>query len=137
MLWGIFLVAATEGLLVGIALYARGRYSYELLQPYQNLPYLLVAGAFLIGIIRHDLFDVDRVIRKSATYFVTTGLVFAFFAVAEEMLSATLGSILPGEQGLLATAVSAVLAAALFEPVRRLIDRLLGAVAPSVGAPSR
>ncbi|HSL71962.1 MAG TPA: hypothetical protein VK864_17060, partial [Longimicrobiales bacterium] len=125
IVWSVLFAVAADTIIMLISLYGVGRYSDYLASPYRNLLYLTIAGGLLIAILRHDLFDIDRVIRVSAVYFGTTALMFLVFTGCENVVSDVLARRLAvGYRGA-ATLISAVLAAALFVPMRRLLDRLI------------
>ncbi|HSG08737.1 MAG TPA: hypothetical protein VLA36_10300 [Longimicrobiales bacterium] len=90
------------------------------------VPFCLFVGAgLLIAILKDDLFDIDRVIWVSSLYFITTGFAFVLFSILEEGLSALLGNVMAARSSFTATAVSGVVAAAAFHPVRQALDRAL------------
>jgi hypothetical protein len=77
----------------------------------------LVPVAIGIAILRHGLYDIDRLISRSLGYAVVTGVLAAVFAVTTIGLSAVLGSFAQSES--LAVAASTLLVLALFGPLRR------------------
>ncbi len=125
VLWSVLFAALADTIIVIIALYGVGRYSDYLASPYRNLLYLTIAAGLLIAILRYDLFDIDRVIRISAVYFATTALMFLFFTGCENVVSDVLERQLDVGSSTVATLISAVFAAALFVPVRTVLDRAI------------
>lgn len=132
IMWSVLFAVIADTVIVGFALYGAGRYSDFLLSPYRNLLYLTIAASLLIAIMRYDLFDVDRVIRNSVLYSGTTAFMFLLFTGCENIVSDVLATRLPAGSTRLGTLTAAILAAALFTPVRKLLDRILsGVVRPS------
>ena len=70
----------------------------------------LAAG---VAIMRYGLFEIDRIVRRTATYTITMGLMVALYAASV----ITLGSLLPGDRDDLAVALSTLTAAAAIRPV--------------------
>lgn len=126
--WSVLFAFVADTLIVVIALYGAGRFSDYLLSPYRNLLYLTVAGSLLIAIMRYDLFDIDRVIRASVLYSCTTALMFLLFTGCENVVSGVLATRLPTGSTPAGTLIAAVVAAVLFTPVRKLLDRLISGV---------
>jgi len=132
VVWSVLLAAAVDMVIVASALYVGGRYSDYVLQPYRNLVYLTIAIGLIVAVLRHDLFDVDRVIRGTLLYFISTATVFVVFAIIEEVISNQLQGFLAFRSEPLTTAFSGVIAAALFVPVRRWLDTRLPSPGPGV-----
>jgi hypothetical protein len=76
-----------------------------------------------MAILRYRLYDIDRIVSRTITYGVITGLLVAVFLVVNLALQAALSSITASNTW--AVAASTLLAAALFTPVRL---RVQGAV---------
>jgi hypothetical protein len=125
VMWGVLFAVVVDATIVGVALYVGGRYSDYLLSPYRNLLYLSIAAGLLIAIMRYDLFDIDRVIRRSAVYLGTTASLFILFTSGENLLSGLLARVLPAGANNIGTLLSGLIAAVLFLPVQRLLDRVL------------
>jgi hypothetical protein len=85
----------------------------------------LVPVAIGIAILRHHLYDIDRLISRSLAYAVVTGVLAAVFAVTALGLGIALGSFAEGQT--LAVAASTLLVVALFGRVRQkaqtIVDR--------------
>jgi hypothetical protein len=77
----------------------------------------LVPVAIGIAILRHGLYDIDRLISRSLGYALVTSVLAAVFAVTAIGLSTVLGSLAQGES--LAVAASTLLVLGLFGPLRR------------------
>jgi MFS family permease len=76
-----------------------------------------VPVAIAIAILRHNLYDIDRLISRSLGYALVTGMLAAVFAATAIGLSTVLGSLAQGES--LAVAASTLVVLALFGPLRR------------------
>lgn len=117
VLWAVLLTGGIDLLANGVALYADGISGGDL-YPYRNYLYLLIAGGLLISVFRHDLFDVDVVIRQSAIYFCTTAVLLVLFAGMQEVAEQVLNGLILAESKTASTWAAASLTALLFEPVR-------------------
>ncbi len=126
--WSVLFAFVADTVIVVIALYGAGRFSDYLLSPYRNLLYLTVAASLLIAIMRYDLFDIDRVIRSSVLYSCTTALMFMLFTGCENVVSDVLATRMPVGSTRIGTLIAAVVAAALFTPVRKLLDRAVSGI---------
>jgi hypothetical protein len=96
---------------------------------YSTLRFVLLAGAFMcvplacaIAILRHSLYDIDRVIGRTTTYGLVTGVLLAVYALVVTAMT----QLLPQSNDL-AVALATLVAAALFRPVLRwargVVDR--------------
>lgn len=83
----------------------------------------VVPIAIGIAILRHHLYDIDRIIRRTIAYAMVTGTIGVTFAVLLLFLSGLMTAVAEGET--IAVAASTLVAFALFQPVRR---RVQGAV---------
>jgi hypothetical protein len=85
----------------------------------------LVPVAIGIAILRHRLYDIDRIISRTIGYAVVTAVLAALFGLAAVSLGIVLGSFAEGQT--IAVAGSTLLVVALFGPLRRraqaIIDR--------------
>jgi hypothetical protein len=83
---------------------------------------LLPAAAIVIALLRYRLYDIDRVISRTASYAIVTGFVLILYFAA-----VTTATRLLNGAGPLVVAAATLLAAALFRPalsrVQRAIDR--------------
>ena len=86
---------------------------------------LFVPVSIAIAILRHGLYDIDRLISRSLAYAVVTGVLAALFAATTIGLSTLLGTLAEGDT--LAVAGSTLVAFAMFGPLRRraqtVVDR--------------
>ena len=86
--------------------------------------YLAIPAATAIGVLRHDLYDVDRALSTTVTYAAATGILLAFYTAASFLVGVGAG----GTSPLAAAAATAICAAAL-APLRgrlqRAVDRRL------------
>ena len=81
-----------------------------------------------VAVLKFHLYDLDRIIRRTLLYAVLTGLLIGIFALSVFIIQGVVGGVV-GEDSPLGVAVSTLLVAALFNPLRRrlqgLIDRRL------------
>jgi signal transduction histidine kinase len=83
-----------------------------------SLTAILLPGAIIYGILRHRLFDLDLVVRKSVAYGAASLLIAAAYAVIAATPGLMLGNRVP-----VALAVVITIAAALaFQPIRRRLE---------------
>ncbi len=96
---------------------------------YSTLRYVVLAAAFLcvplacaVAILRHNLYDIDRVIGRTTAYGLVSGVLLAVYAVVVTAVT----QLLPQSNDL-AVAAATLAAAALFRPVlgwaQRLVNR--------------
>jgi serine/threonine-protein kinase len=87
--------------------------------------FLILPLSILISIVRSKLFDIDLIINRSLVYgALTIGLVFAFAGVLG-LISLVFKNIHSGDQSLLAATIFSVSAGALFQPVRKKLQRFV------------
>jgi signal transduction histidine kinase len=83
-----------------------------------SLTAILLPGAIIYGILRHRLFDLDLVVRKSVAYGAASLLIAAAYAVIAAAPGMMLGNRVP-----VTLAVTVTIAAALaFQPLRRRLE---------------
>jgi hypothetical protein len=83
--------------------------------------YPSVALAVGVAVMRYRLFEIDRVISRTIAYVLVTAVLFTVFAIVNLALQTTLGSLVAGNT--LAVAVSTLVVAALFQPIRVRLQR--------------
>ena len=83
----------------------------------------IVPVSVAVAILRYRLYDIDRVISRTISYGLITGLLVAVFLLVNLGLQSVLSSFTSGNS--LAVAGSTLLAAALFTPVRRRVQRIV------------
>jgi hypothetical protein len=81
---------------------------------------LLVPVSVGIAVTRHRLYEIDRLLSRGLSWAVLSGLLVAVYAGAVLVLQSLLGGVTQGET--VAVAGSTLLAAALFQPLRRRIQ---------------
>jgi hypothetical protein len=81
---------------------------------------LILAVSIAIAILRYRLYDIDRLISRTLSWAVITGILLAVFAGAVVMLQAILAGLTQGQT--LAVAASTLLAFALTQPLRRRVQ---------------
>ncbi|MEO6208196.1 MAG: hypothetical protein ABIP77_09615 [Candidatus Limnocylindrales bacterium] len=82
---------------------------------------ILVPVAVWVAVTRHRLYDIDRLISRGVSWAVLSGLLVAVYGGAVLLLQGVLGGVTQGET--LAVAGSTLLAAALFQPLLRRIQK--------------
>ena len=85
------------------------------------LGFAAVPVAITVAVMRYRLFEIDRIISRTIGWAVITGLLLAVFAVGVLGLQALLSDVTQGET--LAVAASTLVAFALFQPIRKRVQR--------------
>ncbi|HEV8669577.1 MAG TPA: hypothetical protein VGS01_02445 [Candidatus Limnocylindria bacterium] len=80
------------------------------------LTFVLIAPAIGVAILRHRLYDIDVLIRRTVVYAVTTGAIGLTFFGGIVVLPALLRPLISGSE--VAVAVSTLVSFALFQPLR-------------------
>ena len=83
----------------------------------------IVAVSVAVAILRYRLYDIDRVISRTISYGLITALLVMVFLLVNLGLQSLLSFVTSGNS--LAVAGSTLLAAALFTPVRRRVQRIV------------
>lgn len=118
MRWPMYGVVALLLAPLAAALQAAGALSSSISQLLQIAGVSALPASLAVGLVRPDLFDVDRVMRRTIGY----ALLWTAIAVAYVGGAAALGFAAPGEGLQLAIAATAG-ASLLFEPARRYLAR--------------
>lgn len=84
-------------------------------------PLLPVAAA--IAILRYRLYEIDRIVSRTISYAVVTGLLVGAFAGVILLLQGPLGQITGGDT--VGVAASTLAVAALFQPLRQRVQRVV------------
>lgn len=84
---------------------------------------ILIPVAVWIAVTRHGLYDIDRLISRGLSWAVLSGVLVAVYAGAVLLLQSLLGGATQRET--LAVAGSTLLAAALFQPLRRRVQAIV------------
>jgi hypothetical protein len=77
-----------------------------------------VPAATTAAILRYRLYDIDRVVSRTVTYAVVTGVIVAFYVGVVALVETVLGF-----SSSVAVAASTLAAAAAFQPLRRRVQR--------------
>jgi hypothetical protein len=89
-----------------------------------NLVVIIGIGAFPLGmglgILKFRLYEIDRLISRTLSYAIVTGLIVACYVLVISVATRVLGFSSP-----IGVAASTLVAAALFNPLRRRIQRLI------------
>jgi signal transduction histidine kinase len=115
--------------IVGLTLYATGTVAATLGAPedsalvitllaFGSLTAILIPGVLIYGILRHRLFDLDLVIRKSVAYGAALLLIAAAYAVTAAAPGMMLGNRVPVTLAVVVT----IAAALVFQPLRRRLE---------------
>ena len=83
----------------------------------------MIPVAIGIAIVRYRLYEIDRLISRGISYGLVTVLLLATYAAAVLVLRGPLGGIV-GE-GTVSVAISTLIVAALFQPVRHRVQRVV------------
>ena len=86
------------------------------------------AGAFVplaigIAILRHHLYDIDRLVSRTLAYGLISGILVVAYAATILLLHLPLGAVTDGDT--VPVALSTLVVAALFQPVRTRIQRVV------------
>ena len=79
------------------------------------------AIAIAVAVLRYRLYEIDRIISRTLSWAVVTGILVAAFAILVVGLQALLANVTQGQT--LAVAASTLVAFALFQPVRQRVQR--------------
>ena len=85
------------------------------------LAFALLPVAIGIAVLRYRLYEIDRIVSRTIAWAVVTGALVSVFAAGVVALQAVLARVTQGET--VAVAVSTLVAAALFQPLRRRVQR--------------
>lgn len=102
--------------------------TFNPLDPYAQPWWLLAATAsaalipiaIAVAILRYRLYEIDRIISRGVAWAVVSGMLVAVFGGSILLLQGVLGGITQGDT--LAVAASTLVAAALFQPLRRRVQ---------------
>ena len=75
-----------------------------------------------VAILRYRLYEIDRIISRTISWALISGLLVAAFAVLVVGLQAVLVNVTQGDVDVLAVAASTLVAFALFQPIRRIVQ---------------
>lgn len=78
-------------------------------------------AATVVAVTRHGLFEIDRIVSRSASYAVVVAVLAAFYAGSVLLLQA----VLPAANSSVGVAASTLATAALFRPLRRRVQQAL------------
>ena len=115
--FGAIAVAIPVGFLITIAFDPEAKVAWV---P-AALAFLLPPIAIGIAVTRYRLYEIDRLISRGLSWAVVSGSLLAVYAAAVLLLQAVLGDAIGGQT--VAVAGSTLLAAALFQPLQRRVQR--------------
>ena len=84
------------------------------------IPVLTMVVAVFVAVVRYRLYDVDRIISRTVSYVVVTGLVIGCYVGLVALIETVLGF-----SSSIAVAASTLSAAAAFQPLRRRVQRTI------------
>jgi two-component system, NarL family, sensor kinase len=98
-------------------------------QPLLNWNYLallalIIPISIIIAILRHGLFDIELIIRRTTQYTLVTGLLALIYFASVVVLQSLFGRAI-GEQSEIAIVLSTLLIAVLFLPLRRRVQDII------------
>lgn len=85
---------------------------------------MLFPVSFAIAVLRYRLWDIDIIIRRTITYAVLTALIVFLYMILVVALQLALGAMIP-EASPLAVVVTTLVIAALFNPLRQRVQRVI------------
>ncbi len=86
-----------------------------------TLAFLTIPLAIMIAVLRYRLLEIDRIVSRTIGWALASGVIAAAFVGATLALQAVLAGVTQGQT--IAVAASTLLAAVLFQPARRRIQR--------------
>lgn len=113
---------ASSGVLFAISWAGPDEGPAELLDALGALSANLIPIAIGIAVLRYRLYEIDRLVSRTVTYGLVTAVLFATFLAATVVIGSAVGS--TGDDAL-TTAGSTLIAAAMFNPVRSRVQRLV------------
>ena len=105
---------------VGFAIWAFIDASGEISWVPASVAFLLPPVAIGIAVTRHRLYEIDRLISRGLSWAVLSASLLAVYAGAVLLIQTVLGGVIQGQT--VAVAASTLLAAALFQPLRRRVQ---------------
>jgi hypothetical protein len=118
---GLLIAGVLAGFAVGAIVPAASESGVAWIGPIVAIP--LVAIAIGIAVLRYRLYEIDRIVSRTISWALTTGLIVALFAGIVMMLQALLVPVT--SESTLAVAASTLAVAAVFQPARRRIQAVV------------
>lgn len=117
--------AATIGVLYSITLVSSIQYAWgpsappviSVLQNLALLSFVLLPVSICVAVLKYRLYDIDRIISRTTSYAVVTGLLAATYGIVVALVSR-----LVPDSSSLAVAAATLAAAAAFRPLRRRVQ---------------
>ncbi len=126
MLWPMFAIGLDIfAILIFAALPDLAAFDAQLGYPIAWAMLMLYPISIGIAILRHHLFDIDLLIRRTLVYSVLTGLLALAYLGTVLALQTVLHYVTGAQQNQLVTVISTLAIAALFVPLRRWVQRLI------------
>ena len=105
---------------MGFAIWALGDATGDISWVPAAVAFMLPPIAIGIAVTRYRLYDIDRLISRGLSWAVLSGVLVVVYAAAVLLLQTLLGGVIQGQT--VAVAASTLLAAALFQPLRRRVQ---------------
>ncbi len=115
----LVVAAITIGLILGMLLPGIANTGFIWIPAIVAFPWIAVAVG--VAVLRYRLYDIDRIISRSIAWAVVTGSLIAMFSTVVIALQAALANVTQGQT--LAVAASTLVAASIFQPLRRRVQR--------------
>jgi hypothetical protein len=96
----------------------------EWMGPLLNIAFIGFPVSIGIAILRHRLFDIDVIIRRTATYAIVSAALAIVYLGANVIVQGVIGA-LGGQRNEVAIVASTLAVAALFSPVRRRVQNAI------------
>jgi hypothetical protein len=120
MKW-FFFAALLMSLATVAGIFLEDTYGEVVWMPFYLLLFFGLPAAIGIAILRHRLYDIDRIINRTLTYGLLSGVLAGVYAGLVVALQALLRPVSGGSD--LALAVTTLIVAAMFLPAQRLVQR--------------
>jgi len=123
--WFLFTCAIFIAIYVASALAVTvGVESPEWMGPLLNIAFIGFPVSIGIAILRHRLFDIDVIIRRTATYAIVSAALAIVYFGANVIAQGVIGA-LGGQRNEVAIVASTLAVAALFSPIRRRVQNTI------------
>jgi len=86
-----------------------------------NIAFVCMPLGLLVSLIRYRLWDVDRIITRSAAVAIVTGLIALTWAAMSDLVKQLVASLLGEGHAVLALGLGAALAASIFGPTQKIV----------------
>jgi hypothetical protein len=87
-----------------------------------NVVLIVVPVSIAVAVLRHGLYEIDRIISRSVAWAILTAVLIGLYAATALVLGSATRAVMGSEQADLVVVASTLLAAAAFQPARRRIQ---------------